>query len=90
MARADQLDITVIFGQNGEMAEGIRDGREIARDSRRWLKVVSACPAGFNAAAGRGTEGVDQYRVDDGLYKARLDERNCRPRKFRRHSLEIP
>lgn len=52
MARVNQLDITVIFSQNGKMAEGVRDGREIARDSRRWLKVVSACPAGFNAAPG--------------------------------------
>ena len=66
MARADQLDITVIFGQNGEMAEGVRDGREIACDSRRRLKVVSACPAGFNAAAGRSIDGADWRLVDEG------------------------
>ena len=83
MVRVNRLDITVISSQNGEMAEGVREGWESARDSRQRLQVVSACPAGFNAA-GRGIDGADWYPVDEGLYKACLDGRDCRPRKFRR------
>ena len=87
----NQLDVAVIFSQDQDLAEVVRDVKEIARDSRppRWIKVVSAYPAGSRATAGRGIDRTDWYPIGEDRYNACLDERDYRPKKFRRRGPEV-
>ena len=89
LARVNQLDVAVIFSQDQDLAEVVGDVREIARDGRRWIKVVSAYPAGSRATAGRGIDGTDWYPIDEDSYNACLDMRDYRPKKFRGRRTEI-
>lgn len=83
MARDDQLDVAVIFSQDQDLAEAVRDLKEISRSSGRWIKAVSAFPSGPKATARRGIEGSDWVRIDRRLYDACLDHRDYRPSEFR-------
>ena len=83
MARDNQLDVAVIFSQDQDLAEAVRDLKEISRTSSRWIKAVSAFPSGPNATASRGIEGADWLRIDQATYDACLDTRDYRPEKFR-------
>ena len=83
LARLDQLDVAVIFSQDRDLAEVVRDVKEIARDTGRWIKVVSAYPAGPRATAARGIDGADWFRMDRAFYDACLDDRDYRPEEFR-------
>ncbi len=78
LARTNQLDVAVIFSQDQDLAEVVEEVKEIARDSSRWIKVVSAYPAGPAATARRGIDGTDWYPIDQALYDACLDTRDYR------------
>ena len=88
LARVNQLDVAVIFSQDQDLAEVVKDVREIARDSRRWIKVVSAYPVGPEATAKRGIDRTDWYPINQDLYNACLDTRDYRPKKFRQRNPE--
>ena len=78
LARVNQLDVAVIFSQDQDLAEVVKDVREIARDSGRWIKVVSAYPVGPEATAKRGIDRTDWYPINQDLYNACLDTRDYR------------
>lgn len=84
LTRTDQLDVAVIFSQDQDLAEVVREVKEIARDTDRWIKVVSAYPAGPAATASRGVDGADWYPMDQAFYDACLDERDYRPNQEHR------
>ena len=81
LARANQLDVAVIFSQDQDLAEAVEDLKEIARTDRRWIKAVSAFPSGPRATSARGINGTDWYRMDQAFYDAHLDPRDYRPRR---------
>lgn len=85
LARANRLDVAVIFSQDQDLAEVVKEIKDIARDAGRWIRAVSAFPAGPAATARRGIEGAEWYRMEQPFYDACLDERDYRP-KSRRHS----
>ena len=80
-ARVGQLDVAVIFSQDQDLAEVVREVKEIARDTDRWIRVVSAYPAGPAATSGRGIDGSEWYSMDQAFYDACLDPRDYRPRR---------
>ena len=84
LARTSRLDVAVIFSQDQDLAEVVREVKDIARDAGRWIKVVSAYPAGPAATAKRGIDGADWYRMEQTFYDACLDERDYRPKSGRR------
>ena len=79
LARTNQLDVAVIFSQDQDLAEVVKEVKEIARDSGRWIKVVSAYPAGPAATVERGINGADWYPIGQAFYDACLDTRDYRP-----------
>lgn len=79
LARTNQLDVAVIFSQDQDLAEVVKEVKEIARDSGRWIKVVSAYPAGPAATVQRGINGADWYPIEQAFYDACLDTRDYRP-----------
>lgn len=83
LARTNQLDVAVIFSQDQDLAEVVKEAKAIARDSGRWIRVASAYPVGPKATANRGIEGAEWCRIDQARYDACLDERDYRPKKYR-------
>ena len=81
LARVAQLDVAVIFSQDQDLAEVVKEVKEIARDTDRWIKVVSAYPAGPAATAKYGINGAEWYPMDQAFYDACLDPRDYRPRR---------
>ncbi len=84
LARTSQFDIAVIFSQDQDLAEVVKEVKDIARDTGRWIRVVSAYPVSPAATAKRGINGAEWYRMDQAFYNACLDERDYRPRLWRR------
>ena len=81
LARVGQLDVAVIFSQDQDLAEVVREVKDIARETDRWIKVVSAFPAGPEATSKRGINGAEWYPMDQAFYDACLDPRDYRPRR---------
>lgn len=82
LARTNQLDVAVIFSQDQDLAEAAQDIRDIARETNRWIKIVSAFPTGPRATTTRGIDNTDWFKMDQAFYDACLDPRDYRPRKF--------
>lgn len=79
LSRVNQLDVAIIFSQDQDLAEVAKEVRELSREQDRWIKVVSAYPAGPNATAKRGIAGTDWFPMDQVFYDACLDPRDYRP-----------
>ena len=82
----------VIFSQDQDLAEVVNEVKEIARDTNRWIKVVSAFPTGPAATAQRGVNGAEWYPMVQAFYDACLDLRDYRPKDFKMNPLpgEMP
>ena len=83
MARNAELDVAIIFSQDQDLGEVAREVRDISRSTDRWLKVVSAFPAGSNATVRRGIDRTDWFRMNREFYDACLDPRDYRPDRRR-------
>ena len=81
MARNGELDVAIVFSQDQDLAEVAREVRDISRSAGRWLKVVSAFPAGSRATSARGIDRTDWFRMDREFYNSCLDPRDYRPRR---------
>ena len=79
LAYGAELDVAVIFSQDQDLAEVADEIRTIALSTERWLKVVSAFPAGPQATTGRGIDKTDWFRIERAVYDACLDHRDYRP-----------
>ncbi len=80
LARGNHLDVAVIFSQDQDLAEIVDDIREIAVSQERWIKLVSAFPAGPDATTDRGIDKTDWFPMDQTFYDACLDPRDYRPK----------
>ena len=69
------------MSQDQDLAEVAREVRDISRSADRWLKVVSAFPAGSRATSTRGIDGTDWFRMEREFYDSCLDPRDYRPRR---------
>ena len=78
MARQDQLDVAVVFSQDQDLAEVAAEVKDIARASGRWIKIVSAFPAGQNATSSRGINGTDWFKMNEEFYNNCLDPKDFR------------
>ena len=78
LARQGQLDVAVIFSQDQDLAEVATEIRSISRSEKRWLKIVSAYPAGPRASATKGIDKTDWFPMDRTFYDSCLDSRDYR------------
>lgn len=79
MAYQNDLDVAIIFSQDQDLVEVADEIRRISLSEGRWLKIVSAFPAGPRATARRGIDKTDWFRIDQSLYDDCLDHRDYRP-----------
>lgn len=80
MVRNDELDVAIIFSQDQDLAEVVREVRDIAETQDRWVKIVSAFPDGPSATSNRGINNSDWFRMDQAFYEQCLDPRDYRPK----------
>ena len=80
MSRNGELDIAIIFSQDQDLAEVVREVRDIANTQGRWLKIVSAFPDSPSATTNRGINNSDWFPMDQAFYEKCLDPRDYRPK----------
>lgn len=78
MGRNDELDVALIFSQDQDLAEVVREIRDISEKQGRWLKVVSAYPDSPSATVDRGIRDSDWFPMDQAFYEQCLDPRDYR------------
>ena len=78
LARQEKYDVAVLFSQDQDLAEAVKDVKEIAREQERWIKLVCAFPDGPNASIRRGIRGCKPFEMDEDFYGECLDPRDYR------------
>ncbi len=78
LALDDRFDVGVIFSQDQDLAEVVKEVVQISNSQKRWIRLASAYPAGTKASAGRGINGTDWIKIEKTLYDTCLDPRDYR------------
>ncbi len=81
-ARKKEYDVAIIFSQDQDLSEAVKEVKDIAREQNRQIKIVSAFPESSIATARRGVDNTQWFPFDKALYDACLDPRDYRPIKF--------
>ena len=76
MAREEQYEVAILFSQDQDLAEVIKEVKAIARQQVRWIKLVCAFPHGPNASSKRGIDDCDWFKMDEAFYEECLDTRD--------------
>jgi uncharacterized LabA/DUF88 family protein len=77
-AHRQEFDVALIFSQDQDLSEVAKELRQIAREQRRWIKVVSAFPRSPTSTNRRGIDQTDWIPIDRAMYDACLDRRDYR------------
>lgn len=78
MARANELDVALIFSQDQDLSEVADEVRAISMAQNRWIKVASAFPASPTYSNTRGVNKTDWLKMDKALYDACRDPNDYR------------
>ena len=81
LARKRQFDIALVFSQDQDLHEVVKEIEEISREQCRWIKVACAFPDSPTASYGRGIDHTDWFKMDQAFYDQYLDPRDYRPRR---------
>lgn len=76
-----EFDIAVLFSQDQDFSEVADELRRIAREQKRWIRVVSAFPVGKGTTNARGINRTDWIPIDRRLFDISLTDykRTVRP-----------
>lgn len=78
LARRNAYDVGVIFSQDQDLSEVAEEIRVVAREQRRWIKIISAFPFSPASRNRRGINKTDWLRIDRTTYDSCLDSRDYR------------
>ena len=78
-ARSRQWDVAVIFSQDQDLAEVVKEVRNISREQDRWMEICCAFPDGPNATSRRGIDKTSWFRMEEAFYNECIDPRDYRP-----------
>lgn len=78
LVRQNLVDVVLVFSQDQDFSEVADEVREIAKEQKRWVKMVSAFPVSPNASNKRGINKTDWFRVDRAMYDLCIDHRDYR------------
>jgi len=78
LAHLSRYDTAVIFSQDQDLSEVAEGIRVIAREQKRWIKVVSAFPHSPTSRNRRGINKTDWVRINRSLYDSCIDRRDYR------------
>jgi uncharacterized LabA/DUF88 family protein len=81
LARKRQFDIALIFSQDQDLHEVVREIADISKEQGRPISVACAFPHGPNASSSRGIDQTQWFRMDKDFYDNCLDPRDYRPKR---------
>lgn len=81
--REDKVDVIVIFSQDQDFTEVVKELNAIAQESNTWIKVASAFPDSPYVSNCRGIDKTDWIRIPKELYDACIDPIDYRARLMR-------
>lgn len=80
-ARADLLDVALVFSQDQDLSEVADEVRAISKSQNRWIKMASAFPSSPTTRNKRGINRTDWIRIDRATYDACIDPVDYRPKR---------
>lgn len=81
LALDSSFDVAILFSQDQDLSEVADEVRVIAKNSNRWMKMVSAFPVSPTSRNTRGVNRTDWIRIERAVYDGCLDKRDYRPKK---------
>lgn len=70
-------DVVIIFSQDQDFSEVAKEVRHISKKRDRWIRMVSAFPAG-NTSNNKGIASTDWIEIDRETYDGCIDPKNYR------------
>lgn len=80
--RKKEFDVAIIFSQDQDLAEAVKEALDIAHEQERQIKIISAYPKSDRATASRGIDKTQWYQFDEPFYRACIDPHDYRPATF--------
>lgn len=80
--RKKEFDVAIIFSQDQDLIEAVKEIRDIAGEQGRVIRIISAFPESTIASAARGIDKTEWFKFDKAFYDACIDPRDHRPAKF--------
>ncbi|HPF32345.1 MAG TPA: NYN domain-containing protein [Candidatus Sabulitectum sp.] len=71
--RTNACNAVVIFSQDQDLVEAVKEAKAIAKSNDRWFKIVSAFPVSSRSSNSRGINQTDWYRISREDYDKCLD-----------------
>jgi hypothetical protein len=78
MAHQKAYDVALLFSQDQDLTEAVDEVKVIAREQKRWIKVVSSFPVSPTYRNRRGIDKTDWVPIDRSTYDACLDPNDYR------------
>lgn len=73
-----QYDVAVIFSQDQDLSEAVKEIQSIARKQQRWIKIACAFPFSPAMRNRRGINDTDWIKLDRATYDACIDPNDYR------------
>jgi hypothetical protein len=80
--RKKEFDVAIIFSQDQDLSEAVKEVRSIAREQNRSIRIISAFPDSTIASSSRGIDKTDWFKFNKSFYDACIDPRDYRPVKL--------
>ncbi|OQX00276.1 MAG: hypothetical protein BWK73_49025 [Thiothrix lacustris] len=80
--RKKEFDAAIIFSQDQDLSEAVKEMKDIAKSQNRKIEIISAFPSSASASGERGINGTTWFKIEKSLYDTCLDHRDYRPAKF--------
>ena len=74
------FDAAVVFSQDQDFSEVAKEIRAVAKEQKRWIKMVSAYPCSTSSKNRRGIDRTDWFRINRKLYDSCIDKHDSRKR----------
>ena len=85
-ARRKEFDVAIIFSQDQDLAEAVKEVNEIVKgQTGRNVEVVSAFPDSHIASSARGIDKTKWFKFDRAFYDLCVDPKDYRPASFQSH-----
>lgn len=69
----NKFDVALVFSQDQDFSEAVKEIVSIAKRDKRWVKVACAFPIGPATTNSRGINGTDWITIDRELYDKCID-----------------
>ena len=83
-------DVALIFSQDQDLSEAVKDVKKISCLQNRWIKCACAFPISPTVPKTRGINGTDWIRISKTIYDVCIDPGNYRPPPSPDDASEIP